>query len=275
MSEYVLPHDAAGERQRLALMSALLDPLELDHIARLGARPGWGCLELGSGNGSISRALAERVCPGGHVVASDIDIAYMKDLRAPCLEVRRIDVLQDVIEERSYDLVVARALLHHLTPPRKALKRFVAGLRPGGVLLSIEPDMLPCTVTEPESMNLFWKGWLKCSVTAGIDFFIGRKIPGWLDSLGLAAVAGERHTAQFNGGSDWANYWIETLRELAPSRVKSGCVTARMIDEFSGALSERALLDECDHVRCELGTQAGLSVRQKQKVRSENPPLRT
>jgi SAM-dependent methyltransferase len=232
MSEYVLPHEAAGEQQRLALMSALLDPVELAHIARLGARPGWRCLELGSGNGSISRALAERVCPGGQVVASDIDIAYIKDLRAPCLEVRRIDVLQDVIEERSYDLVVARALLHHLTLARAVLERLVAGLRPGGVLLSIEPDMLPCTVTEPESMNLFWKGWLKWSVTAGIDFFIGRKIPEWLDSLGFETVAGEGHTAQFNGGSHWAKYWIETVRELAPSLVKSGCVTDRMIEEF-------------------------------------------
>jgi SAM-dependent methyltransferase len=238
MGEYVLPHERAGERQRLALMSALLDPLELEHIARLGAGPGWRCLEVGSGNGSISRALAERVGPGGHVVVSDIDIAYIKELRVPCLEVRRIDVLQDVIEEHSYDLVVARALLHHLTRPRTALERLVAGLRPGGVLLSIEPDMLPCTVTEPESMKLFWKGWLEWSVTVGIDFFIGRKIPGWLDSLGLEAVAGEGHTAQFNGGSDWAKYWIETLRELAPSLVKSGCVTQRMIEEFQARFQD-------------------------------------
>ncbi len=232
MREYVLPHEVPGERQRLALMSALLDPLELDHLARLGVGPGWRCLELGSGNGSISRALAERVAPGGHVVASDIDIAYLKELRAPCLEVRRIDVLQDVIEEGSYDLVVARALLHHLTPARRALERMVAGLKPRGVFLSIEPDMLPCTITEPESMNLFWQGWLKWSVAAGIDFFIGRKIPVWMDSLGLQAVGGEGHTALFNGGSDWANYWIATLRELAPALVKSGCVTEKRIEEF-------------------------------------------
>src|SRR5271156_6107183 len=130
MREYVLPHEVAGERQRLALMSALLDPLELNHLARLGVGPGWRCLELGSGNGSISRALAERVAPGGHVVASDIDIAYIAELRTPGLEVRRIDILQDAIEPESYDLVVARALLHHLTPAQKALERMVAALKP-------------------------------------------------------------------------------------------------------------------------------------------------
>src|ERR1700751_6385627 len=98
MGGYTLPHNLVGEQQRLALMSALLDPVELVHIARLGVRPGWRCLELGCGNGSIARALAERVAPTGHVVASDIDLAYIVDPQVPCLEIRQIDILQDAIE---------------------------------------------------------------------------------------------------------------------------------------------------------------------------------
>jgi len=148
------------------------------------------------------------------------------------LEIRRIDILQDVIEEESYDFVVARALLHHLMPARKALERMVSALKPGGVLLSVEPDMLPCTVAEPDSMHRFWEGRLRWSVEAGIDYFVGRKIPVWLDSLGLEDVAGEGHTAQFNGGSDWATYWIETVRELAPSLLKSSYVSEKMLEEF-------------------------------------------
>src|SRR5215470_5804603 len=194
MTEYTLPHKLTGERQRLALMSRLLDPLELAHIGKLGVGPGWRCLEVGCGNGSISQALAARVAPSGQVVASDIDISYLGDLKAPGLEVRRIDVLHDEIEKGFYDLVVARALLHHLTPASKALGRMVDALKPGGVLLSIEPDMTPCTMTEPDSMRAFWQAWLKWSVENKIDYFIGRKIPEWLDSLGLRNVAGEGHT---------------------------------------------------------------------------------
>ena len=232
MGEYTLSHELVGEQQRLALMSSLLDPLERARFVRLGVRPGWRCLELGCGNGSIAQALAEAVAPTGHVVASDIDLAYIADLRMPCLEVRRIDILEDVIEEGCYDFVVARALLHHLTPPRKAVERMIAALKPRGVLLSIEPDMLPCTVSEPAAMRELWQGWLKWSVKAGIDYSIGRKIPAWLDSLGLEEIAGEGHTAQFNGGSRWAAYWTATIRELAPSLLKSGHITGKMLEEF-------------------------------------------
>jgi hypothetical protein len=61
---------------------------------------------------------------------------------------------------------------------------------------------------------------------------MGRKIAAWIDSLGLEDVAGEAYTAQFNGGSDWARYWTETLRELAPALLKSGYITQKMLDEF-------------------------------------------
>ena len=92
--------------------------------------------------------------------------------------------------------------------------------------------MLPCTVAEPASMRAFWQGWLKWSEQSGIDYFVGRRIPGWLDSLGLAGVAGEGHSACFNGGSDWAKYWAGTMRELAPLLLNSGNMTQRMLDDF-------------------------------------------
>jgi SAM-dependent methyltransferase len=232
MTDYTLPHQLAGERQRLALMSSLLDPMELAYIAKLGVGPGWRCLEVGCGNGSIAQALAARVAPSGHVVASDLDVSYLGNLKAPCLEVRRIDILRDEIETDFYDFVVARALLHHLAPAKKALERMVAALKPGGVLLSIEPDMTPCTLTEPEGMRAFWQGWLQWSAQNNIDYFIGRKVPAWLDSLGMKDVAGEGNTAWFNGGSDWAKYWTSTMQELARALVKSTFVTEPMLDEF-------------------------------------------
>jgi SAM-dependent methyltransferase len=238
MAEYNLPHSIAGEEQRLQLMSALLDPMERTHIERLGVGPGCRCLELGAGNGSISRSLARLVAPSGHVVASDIDIRYMADLKDAGLEVRRLDVHSDPIETSAYDLVVTRALLHHLPYREAALKRMVAAVKPGGAFLSIEPDMLPCTVAEPQSMRAFWQGWLKWAEQLDIDYFVGRKIPAWLDSLGMEGVAGEGCTISFNGGSDWARFWTNTIRELEPSLMNSGAITGAMLTEVYGRCAD-------------------------------------
>ena len=53
-------------------MSALLDPMHRSCIEKLGLKPGWRCLEVGCGNGSISQWLAGVVGPDGLAVASDI-----------------------------------------------------------------------------------------------------------------------------------------------------------------------------------------------------------
>jgi SAM-dependent methyltransferase len=238
MSNYVLPHELKGERQRLDLMSALLDPIELAHFKQLGINRGWRCLEVGSGNGSISRALAELVSPNGSVVASDIDLRYLQNIQMPQLDIRSLDILRDPLEENHYDFVVARALLHHLTPAQKALEIMARALKPGGVLLSIEPDMLPCTVAEPTPIRAFWKGWLQWSAENGIDYFIGRKVPGWLDTIGLEQVSGEGHTALFSGGSDWAEYWKETVRELTPALLKSSHLTETMLANFHACFQD-------------------------------------
>ena len=63
MNEYILPHDLAGEQQRLALMSELLDPLDRSHIEQLGLQPGWRCLEVGCGNGSVSELVGQTRSP--------------------------------------------------------------------------------------------------------------------------------------------------------------------------------------------------------------------
>ena len=52
MPEYVLDHHDEGERERIALMSELLDPVHPRHVERLGIGPGARTLEVGCGNGS-------------------------------------------------------------------------------------------------------------------------------------------------------------------------------------------------------------------------------
>ena len=232
MPGYVLRHNLKGERSRLALMAQLLDPMHRRYIDALGVvRPGARTLEIGCGNGSISAWLAERVGPGGTAVAVDMDLSLV-DVRAPNLELRQADIVAGPVEPGTFDLVTARAVLHHVPDPKAAIANMVASLRPGGALLLIEPDFLPVSIAEPPEVRAFWDGWLAWACEHGINYTIGRTLASRLAALGLIAISGTAETAIYNGGSSWADYWIQTITELRSDLISSGKLDDALVDTF-------------------------------------------
>jgi 2-polyprenyl-3-methyl-5-hydroxy-6-metoxy-1,4-benzoquinol methylase len=234
MSKYALGHHLEGERERLALMSELLDPMHRRQIDSLDIlRPGARTLEVGCGNGSISAWLAKRVSSGGKAVAVDLDLSLI-EVRAPNLELRQGDIVAGPVELGSFDLVTGRAVLHHISDPDAAITNLVASLRPGGAVLLIEPDFLPVSVAEPPEVRVFWNGWLAWSRERGIDYHIGRALAPRLAALGLTQINGRAETAIYNGGSRWADYWMQTVIELRDDLIDSGNLNDALVDTFLG-----------------------------------------
>jgi SAM-dependent methyltransferase len=232
MPIYVLGHHLKGEGARLALMAELLDPMHRRYIDALGVvRPGARTLEVGCGNGSISAWLAQRVSPGRITVAVDLDLSLI-DVRAPNLELRQRDIVAGFVEPRAFDLVTARAVLHHVSDAEAAMANMVASLRPGGVIPLIEPDFLPVSVAEPKVVRAFWDGWLAWAGERGIDYHIGRILAPRLASLGLTKISGTAETAIYNGASSWADYWNQTITELRDELISSGKLDEVLVNEF-------------------------------------------
>src|SRR5215831_9687308 len=86
------------ERERLGLLQNILDPVTLRRLDQIGGMRGWRCLEVGSGENSVARILAERVGPGGSVLATDIEPRTFVGNQPPNLELRRHNILEDVIQ---------------------------------------------------------------------------------------------------------------------------------------------------------------------------------
>jgi len=212
-------------------MSRLLDPMHRRHLDELGVEQGARTLEVGCGNGSMSAWLAEQVAPGGRAVAVDLDLS-LAHVRAAGLDVRRADILAGPVPPGGFDLVTARAVLHHVADIDAAVANLVASARPGGAILLIEPDFLPVSAAEPAETREFWAGWLAWSREQGIDYFAGRRLPGILARHGLADVGATAETALYNGGSPWAMYWQQTISELRPRLEDSGKLEGRVIDAF-------------------------------------------
>jgi SAM-dependent methyltransferase len=232
MANYVLGHHLKGEGGRLELMSELLDPMHRRYIDALGVvKPGARTLEVGCGNGSISAWLAKRVSPGGTAVAVDLDLSLIH-VRMPNLELRKADIVAGPVERGAFDLVTARAVLHHVADAQAAIANMVATLKAGGALLLIEPDFLPVSIAEPPEVRAFWDGWLGWSRERGMNYQIGRTLAPRLASLGLTNTSGKAETAVYNGGSLWADYWIETITELRGDLIGSGKLDDALIDKF-------------------------------------------
>ncbi|HET9109188.1 MAG TPA: hypothetical protein VFN78_00040, partial [Ktedonobacterales bacterium] len=72
MADYLLDNAWQEQDRRLARLEAWFDPGTIQHLEALGVGPGWRCLEVGAGAGSIAAWLCNRVGPEGSVLATDI-----------------------------------------------------------------------------------------------------------------------------------------------------------------------------------------------------------
>ena len=84
---YLLSNDAPEAMDRFTAFTTLFDPATFRHLDGLGLAAGWRCWEVGAGGTSVVTFLSGRVGPAGHVLASDINVAWAGEAVAPNVEV--------------------------------------------------------------------------------------------------------------------------------------------------------------------------------------------
>src|SRR5215212_2164789 len=119
---YVFDNAWKQGRARLDAVESLLDPGSERYLAATGLAPGWACLEIGAGGGSVAAWLRDQVGASGGVVATDLDTRYLEPLAGPTLEVRKHDIVTDDLESDTFDLVHARLVLEHIAERQVALE---------------------------------------------------------------------------------------------------------------------------------------------------------
>jgi SAM-dependent methyltransferase len=241
---YAFDNAAPNERERLAALEAVFDPLTVRHLGALGVDKDWRCLEVGAGGGSIAAWLSRQVGSGGRVVATDLDPRFLEELSLPSLEVRRHDIRRDPLEEQSFDLAHARLLLTHMPDPESALTRMVAALKPGGWLVAEELDLVssvPDGATDPVDAELFGRlqqlgvSWMQ---TGGYNPAFGRELPRRLRAAGLVDIQSEGHTWVAEGGSPGATWWRLSFEILCERLVRIGALTRPELARFLTLLED-------------------------------------
>ncbi len=220
--------DFASERERLGQLAAALDPDTQQRLARLGAGPGWRCLEIGAAEGSLARWLARRTAPGGRVVACDIDLRFLEARADPAIELRELDIRSGSLERGAFDLACCRTLLLHLEDPVAALARMRDSLAPGGWLYAEEPDLCLHEALDPDHPDAEVFARFHRTLYAGVrarrsfDTRFGRTLPGCFEALGLREVDCELRAKIQRGDGPAARNQIAILPLLAEPLLAAG-----------------------------------------------------
>jgi len=239
--------DARGRQEaeddRLSLLEQIFDPLS--RRRRELVQPGWRCLEVGAGRGSMAVWLAKQVGESGHVVATDINLTYLTRLDVPNLEVRQHNILDDSLDAlgpRSFDMVCSRLMLFWLAGKQQAaIQRMVECLRPGGWLVDEDGDwgtVAPVDASHPHS-GPYQRTWRNGEwwVSRGYDPLFGRKLPMLFDHCGLENIRHEATAEVVRGGSPWAMWWKATLEAIRTWERAGGTLTNVRESEYKVLLA--------------------------------------
>lgn len=231
---YLLDNQQSEAGDRFQVMARMFNPGTFRRLEAVGITGGWRCWEVGAGSAGVPRWMAERVGPGGAVLATDIDLAYLG--ADDGFEVRRHDVAAEPAPGRDFDLVHARAVLTHVPGRDRALASMVAALRPGGwlVLEDVDPGMQPLScpdeyAPEHRRANRLRKGFRTLLTARGADVAYGRTIPRRLRAAGLVDVEAEAYLPL--SSPDCARLEDATIRLIRDDLIAAGLATATEIDD--------------------------------------------
>ncbi len=246
LPDYILDDSATVEYQRLDLMSKILDPWTRGHIEALGIGPGWHCLELGGGNGSIAEWLCDEVGSTGSVTSVDINTTLLDLVPAQNLSVRRADVRVDELPAGPYDLVTCRAMLHQIAEHAPAvLARMAAAVKPGGWLVIGEPDFSLAPTTEPAVWAATWTALLDWGRGSGVDWLIGRALPRMVSDVGFARPQATTDVQNIRGTSRGALYFQLFFAEVRDRVLAGGHLDAATLDAAAALLDDPGYWTQC------------------------------
>jgi len=234
-------------RERLRVLSHVMQAGTFEFLDKLNIRPGMACLDVGCGGGDVARELARRVGATGRVVALDMDGAQLQIVReeAIALNIHNIDYqVADVANPPSdlgiFDLAYTRFLLCHLTNPMQVLSWMAKCLRLGGVLAVEDVDLTGQFCHPPLPAFERYVALVGEVMRArGGDPLLGLKLPRMLIEAGLR-IGGVTVNQPADIDGDVKLICALTMENVADAVVNDSLVTRDDVDQLVANLYECA-----------------------------------
>ncbi|MEU6878745.1 class I SAM-dependent methyltransferase [Streptomyces sp. NPDC046712] len=239
--EAVFPPEQAGEGERIDFGALAYDDITMARLRALGVGPGWRCLDVGAGTGTVSRRLLDEAGVAS-VVAVDRDVRFLTERAVPGLDVLEADITAADFAPGRFRLVHARFVLMHLPERDRLITRLAELVAPGGVLVlsdavDLTSDRTPST-PYTVVMRAMWQG---LRATIGTDVSWVPSYPDRLRGAGLVPVAAEIHVPPLLPGSPISRFWADTWERSRAAMLATGLVDDAAVDAAVRYLGS----DEC------------------------------
>lgn len=191
-------HGSAPEEQ--ARLSKLNDLLNQRCLAAIQLRKGDKILDVGSGLGQFSYAMAKEMRGTGVVIGIERDNAQLERASE---YINASQLSQNISfregsayslplatgEWNSFDIVHARFLLEHLAEPQKAVNQMVKAAKVDGRIILSDDDHSTFRPTpEPLGFHLLWTAYCRSYERLGNDPYIGRRLVNLLHRSGVTNI---------------------------------------------------------------------------------------
>jgi len=207
--------------------------------------PGMDLLDVGCGPGTLTSDLAARIAPG-RALGVDVSPDVVAQARAHAREqgVGNVSFLVGDFQTaelpaRSFDIVHAHQVLHHLADPVGALEAMAELARPGGVVAAREADYSAMAWAPTDERLDRWRA-VVVEVTRrnGGEANAGRYLLGWAQQAHLEVISYTTSTWTFatpEARAWWADLWADrtVMSDFAEQAVRYGISTPQELAEVA------------------------------------------
>ncbi len=241
--EYVLG-GTDTEQQRLLRQIEGFDVEARWLLDRVGIQPGWRAIDIGCGPLGILDRLSERVGPAGTVVGLEREPRFAAMGRAIAsergltnVEYVQADANATGLPRASFDFVHERLAIIQQPDPERMLREMVALARPGGIVAAQEIDQVSWLCEPPHPAWDALLAALRAVLTeGGVDYFLGRKLPGLLREAGLVDVQVEMQIKADRPGEYRRTHLLAMTQSVREKMLARGLFTTEELDATMDAL---------------------------------------
>jgi len=244
--QYTLATGVAAAH-RLHLLHNAYGPVGRRVLQEAGVGPGMRVADFGCGVGATSAELARLVGPDGHVTGIDYSGAQCEQARQVCAArgfanttFVEASAYSTGLPRDSFDAVYCRFLLLHLTDPGGALREMREVLKPGGILVVEDGNLLSAGSRPPGATQAFADLFGRLGAKRNLNYGLADDLFHLVREAGFPEPDMFIHQPAFARGDEKLLAQLSVV-EIGPACVQEGLLTQAELDRTLADMERDAL----------------------------------